>query len=331
MRKRNILILLNVLFLSCSMQVEFSYDKLTYLGKIDYLNYDKIFFNRESQDLLLWKDFKILKRSLLSNKDEWEFFSEFKPDNFFIEKEDSDKLLIPQSIEDIKYTSDKKFSAFVLRFGNSMNTTIGLMDLSLNKIIFSYRLKEHPPAPGRRFEFLAFENVYTNPVFSDGDRFLACDVFNYLNKRKIRILDISKQKYKDIEDAVFPCFQNEKLYFIDIDNKAKKTYISSFDIISEKKYRIKEMGEYVLLFKKTKNNIFLVTKNNIYYFDSEQKDIVNIMTFTKIKNNIKNSEIMRVFIENYNNEDYLFLILKILEKNQYIWKLYGKILKIKKL
>lgn len=327
MRKVNVFILFILFFLSCSEKIKFTDDKLTFLGKADYLNYEKIFISDEEPFLLLWKDNKILKRSLLSRGNNWQFYTLFKPDNLFIEKYEQVSLT-PQSIEDIKYTSDRKYSAFVMRLGNSMNTTIGIADMKLNKVIFSYVLKEHPPVPGRRFEFVAFENVFVNPVFSDDNKFLACDVFNYLNKRLIRIIEISTKKHRDIENAVLPCFVDNKMYFISIDNNTKKTHLSLYDLLTGEKTKIKEMDEYVLLFKKTKGKVFLVTKNNIYYFDYKKTEIIKIMSFNEVKENIKNSEIMRVFIENYNGKEYLFLILKILENNQYVWKLYGKILKI---
>ncbi len=328
MHRTEVFVLLCIFFLSCSGEIKLSDKKLIYLGKIDYLNYDKFFIAKEKPALLIWKDFLILKRDLSTTQDKLEIFNSFKPEGLFIKKGDG-KILIPQSIEDLKYSPDGKYIAFVMRLGNSMNTTVGIADATLNKIIYSFVLKEHPPVPGRKFEFVAFENVFTNPVFSDDSKFLACDVFNYLNKRLIRLMDIISKKYIDLENAIFPCFINDKLYFIDIDMNLKKTYISSYDFSKNEKtkIKIKEITEYVLLFKKTKNNAFLVTRDNIFYFDKEKKDIINIMSLNEVKNNIKNSEIMRVFIENYGDKEYVFLIIKKLKNNQYIWELYGKILK----
>jgi len=330
MKLRNFLILFNLfIFLFGCNKVNFSYGKLTFLGKIDQLKFEKYWTNSDEPYLFIWENSQILKKSLFSNDSKFSFYGNFKPQDLFIRKKIKDgEVQLQPVLEDIKFTKDKKIAVFTMRLSTSFNSTIGIADMQMNKVLFSYPLEEHPPVMGRKFEVVAFKDVFFNPCISESGEYVACDVFNYMNIKKIRLLDINTKKYKDISDAALPGFLKDYLYYIKIDLKNKKTFFSCMNLKTEEKKEIQELNEYVWLLKSIKDGIILFGKDNIYYYIPENKELKKIVSNGELTNTIKNSEIMRVFVEKYGENIYAFYILKILKNNAYNWELYGTQLEI---
>lgn len=330
MKLRNFLILFNLfVFLFGCNRVNFSYKKFTYLGKIDQIKFERYWTHSEEPYLCIWENSQIFKKSLFSSDGKFSFYGEFKPQDLFVRKIIKDgEVQMQPVLEDIKFTKDKKIAVFTMRLSTSPNSTIGIADMQTNKVIFSYTLEERPSVQGRIFEAIAFKDVFFNPCISENGEYIACEVYNYLNTRKIRLLETDTKKYKDIENAVLPGFLKDCLYYIKIELKSKKTFFCFWNLKTGEKKEIQELKEYILLLKSIKDGIILFGRDNIYYYTPENKELKKIVANSELTGTIKNSEIMRVFVEKYGENVYAFYILKILKNNVYRWELYGTKLEI---
>ncbi len=286
-----------------------------FIGETSMLKYDARFCRRLNDRLYIKDPFK--KRA------GWKKWKKFRPDEFQarIKGPGGTKLVDIPLAKHIYMNKDNNLAAFTIAFGTSPNTSVGVVDMKKNKLVYAAALTQKPPkakGPVR----IAMENVWFFPRLDESGKYLVCDGFNGMGGRESAIINLADGKIEKLPLCGNPLVSDGNVFYMFKDKKGTKFLMRPLQ--GGQETPVAQISGLPRGMEMLDKNGYVITEKKIFSFEAATgSGYKEIYDCGKIQQAHKIWSIEKTYSGFSKKKGFIFLAVKIYDSDMYTWKLYG--------
>jgi hypothetical protein len=271
------------------------------------------------------QDFYLYTKDPFQKRAGWNRGIKIKPEDFQVRigMDKGTKIVDIPFIRDIFLSKDSSLAAFTIAFGASPNTSVGVVDLKKNALIYAAGLKQKKPG-AKGPPQIAMEHVWFNPCLSADGRYIVCDGFKGDGSRCSAIIGIEGRKIEDLNYCAIPKISGEDAVFVRLAPGTGKTEVMKKKLSGGKMEAIGETKEPGAGLEMLSKKGYLITDSRIFSFEPRPgAGLTEIYDYSAMKKGYQVCNVERTYSGFYKGKGYIFLAIKRFKKDKYEWKLYG--------
>jgi hypothetical protein len=253
----------------------------------------------------------------------WKKWKKFRPDEFQVRigGAGGTRLVDIPFAKHIYMNRDNSLAAFTVAFGSSPNTSVGVVDMKKNKLVYSAGLVQKPPK-AKGPPQIAMENVWFFPDLDENGKYLVCDGFKGTGERESAIMSLADGKTEKLPVCGTPHISGGNVYYI---SQAKKnTALMMRALQGGKEIPVAKLEGLPRGFEMLDKNGYVITENKIFSFDAAAgRDYKEICDYSGMQKGHKIWSIEKTYSGFSGKKGFIFLAVKIFDSDMYSWKLYG--------
>jgi|GEM_PF-2827595 len=275
--------------------------------------------------LIRWEEGFLMEKAALVPGAKWKKRRSFTPEGLVIKKQDSNGInMIPvKYIEGWSQDLSGIYSAFTLKLGPSMNSSVAFFSFDTGSILYNHTVTDRPKDPPAIMS-ISIKDTFFSPKVSDDARYFAVVRYNYLNTSYVRVYENGKwDKFEETDNAGSPCFASGALYCRQFDRQTKKTWLVSREFGGKAK-RIHEIKDNLLKVDSSAGRVFIVTVNGISEYTPSDGKVAELFNYSQLKAESQDFEIADVYFTSDKQGPIVFLVNKKKENGEYVWRLSAR-------
>ncbi len=317
-----------VLFLSCGLNKPVEVYKESF---VDIQNAEPQYLYLQTMlpygaALIRWENGYLMEKKALVPGAKWRKQRSFLPEGFVIKKQEPEgiKMIPVKYIEDWVQDLSGMYSAFTLKLGPSMNSSVAFFSFQSNSIIYNQVVTDRPKDPPAAMS-ISIKDTFFKPAVSDDGAYFAVVRYNFMNTSHVRVYRNGVwDKYEETDDASSPCFAQGILYCRQYDKSSKKIWLVSREYGKSPK-RLCEIKENLISVKSSCGRVFVVTEKGVNEYLINEGKLKELFDYSLLRAGAEDFEIVETYLSAVDKEGIIiFFVNKKRENNEYVWRLSAR-------
>lgn len=299
-------------------------------GFTPFQDYEPAFIDSDSMlkneaALIRWENGWMLAKDISKKKAAWKKTRKVKPPEFLVRIYDASGARLHEIplVKNLSINKAGGLAAFTISFGGSPVTSVGVVDLKANTLVFAADLKQKVKGAAGPVQ-LPMENSWFQPSLSEDGKFLICDGFKGTGERESALISLSTGKIEKFTGLALPVMTENRAFFWENNTSKKNNFIKSRPTSGGSFISTAAFAGIAVGLQAAKKNVYAVTNTCIYSIDAATgRVLTKIHDYSYLGKGFDYMAAEKTYLGIINDKTYLFLAVKRIKAGTYDWKLFG--------